>query len=254
MLPHYVKRPKRFPQVLFVCFWLWAVATDVQINFQTWHEVSPKWLWYMPQGEKFVSQHAQGEKFLWIDFSQIKHGLMGNAWLLLHVHWSVQFNTVESVLKDHPFDHKNVVSQDRWSRVTGSVVLKCWPFCQKCVVFQDRWSHGSGLSWQVSLYSGPCSCIPLLFKHPCILRLAPLLHFQSKYPCILRQLLGRCTVGVYTVTCYVHVQWTLRNTQLNFLSSLCHERTVLKTVCSWHHSCIFNTVYIYIYTVWMLYM
>ena len=48
--------------------------------------------------------------------------------------------TVEPVLKDHPFAHKNVASQDWWSLATGSVVLKCWSFCQKCVVFQDRWS------------------------------------------------------------------------------------------------------------------
>ncbi len=47
--------------------------------------------------------------------------------------------TVEPVLKDLPFGHKSVVSQDRWSLVTGSIVLKCRS-CQKCVVFQDRWS------------------------------------------------------------------------------------------------------------------
>ncbi len=47
--------------------------------------------------------------------------------------------TVEPVLKDHPIGHKNVVCQDRWSLVTGSVILKCRS-CQKCVVFQDRWS------------------------------------------------------------------------------------------------------------------
>ncbi len=49
-------------------------------------------------------------------------------------------NTVEPVWKDHPIGHKNVVRQDRWSLVTGSVVLKCGSFCQKCVVCQDRWS------------------------------------------------------------------------------------------------------------------
>ena len=31
--------------------------------------------------------------------------------------------TVKSVLKDHPIGHKNVVCQDRWSLVTGSVIL-----------------------------------------------------------------------------------------------------------------------------------
>ncbi len=49
-------------------------------------------------------------------------------------------STVEPVLKDHPIGHKNVVCQDRWSLVTGSVILKCRPFCQKYVVCQDRWS------------------------------------------------------------------------------------------------------------------
>ncbi len=31
--------------------------------------------------------------------------------------------TVEPVLIDHPFGHKNMVSQDRWSLVTGSFTL-----------------------------------------------------------------------------------------------------------------------------------
>ncbi len=48
--------------------------------------------------------------------------------------------TVESVLKDHPIGHKNVVCQARWSLVTGSFVLKCRSFCQSCVVCRDRWS------------------------------------------------------------------------------------------------------------------
>ncbi len=50
------------------------------------------------------------------------------------------YDTVEPVLKDHPIGHKNVVGQDRWSLVTGSVVLKCRSFCHKYVVCQDRWS------------------------------------------------------------------------------------------------------------------
>ncbi len=54
--------------------------------------------------------------------------------------------TVEALLKDHPIGHKNVVSQDRWSLVTGSVMLKCRSFCHKCVVFQDRWSHMAGFT------------------------------------------------------------------------------------------------------------
>ncbi len=46
--------------------------------------------------------------------------------------------TEEPVLKDRPVDHKNIVCQDRWSLVTGSVALKCNTFCQEYVVLQDR--------------------------------------------------------------------------------------------------------------------
>ncbi len=49
-------------------------------------------------------------------------------------------NTVEPVLKDRSIGHKNMVSQDRWSLVTGSVALKCGTFCQEYVVLQHRWS------------------------------------------------------------------------------------------------------------------
>ncbi len=35
--------------------------------------------------------------------------------------------------------HKNVVCQDRWSLVTGSIILQCRSFCRKCVVCQDSW-------------------------------------------------------------------------------------------------------------------
>ncbi len=48
--------------------------------------------------------------------------------------------TIEPVLKDRPIGHKNVVCQDRWSLVTGSVILKSRSFCRKCMVCQDRWS------------------------------------------------------------------------------------------------------------------
>ncbi len=48
--------------------------------------------------------------------------------------------TVEPVLKDWPNGHTNVVFQDRWSLVTGSVVLKCRIFCLEYLVFVDRWS------------------------------------------------------------------------------------------------------------------
>ncbi len=54
--------------------------------------------------------------------------------------------TVGPVLKDHPTGHNNVVCQDRWSLVTGSVILKCRSFCQKYVVFQDRWSLKTGFT------------------------------------------------------------------------------------------------------------
>ena len=53
--------------------------------------------------------------------------------------------TVEPILKDHPIGHKNVVCQDRWSLVTGSVLLKCRS-CQKRVVCQDRWSLMTGFT------------------------------------------------------------------------------------------------------------
>ncbi len=61
-----------------------------------------------------------------------------------------RLNTVEPVLKDHPFGHKNVVSQDSWSLVTGSVVLKCWSDSAKNV-----WPFKTGvLPWQWSLKTG----------------------------------------------------------------------------------------------------
>ena len=48
---------------------------------------------------------------------------------IITVDGSFYGGTVEPVLKDHPIDHKNVVCQDRWSLVTGSVILKCRYFC-----------------------------------------------------------------------------------------------------------------------------
>ena len=41
-------------------------------------------------------------------------------------------------LKDHPIGHENVVCQNRWSLVTGSVILKWRSFRRKCVVCQER--------------------------------------------------------------------------------------------------------------------
>ncbi len=58
-------------------------------------------------------------------------------------------STVECVLKDHPIGHKNVVSQDRWFLVTGSVILKVGPSAK------NVWSlKTGGLSWQWSLKTG----------------------------------------------------------------------------------------------------
>ncbi len=68
-----------------------------------------------------------------------------------------QLCTVEPLLEDCPNGHKNVVSQDRWSLVTGSITLK-YRTCPEYLVFQGRWSHYSGLSRQVSLY---------MYKHQC---------------------------------------------------------------------------------------
>ena len=68
--------------------------------------------------------------------------------------WLYQHCTsaVEPVLKDHPIGHKNVVCQDRWSLVTGSVIFKCRSFWWKCMVCQDRWSLVAVVSRQLSLY------------------------------------------------------------------------------------------------------
>ena len=50
------------------------------------------------------------------------------------------FIYLEPVLTNHPIGHKNMISQDRWSLVTGWFTLKCKTFCPKLVVLQDRWS------------------------------------------------------------------------------------------------------------------
>ena len=49
--------------------------------------------------------------------------------------------TVEPVLSDHIMllAIKNVVSQDRWSLMTGSITLKCLT-CQEYLIFQGKWS------------------------------------------------------------------------------------------------------------------
>ncbi len=48
--------------------------------------------------------------------------------------------TVKPFLKDHPMGHTNVVSEDRWSLVAGSITLQYRTFSPKYLVFQDRWS------------------------------------------------------------------------------------------------------------------
>ncbi len=60
-----------------------------------------------------------------------------------------RFSPVEPVLKDHPIHHANVVSQARWSLLTGSITLKCRTFYQEYLSFKT-----SGLSWQWSLKTG----------------------------------------------------------------------------------------------------
>ncbi len=47
---------------------------------------------------------------------------------------------MELVMKDQSVRQKNVVSQDRWSLVTGSITLKCESFCQEYTILQVRWS------------------------------------------------------------------------------------------------------------------
>ena len=49
-------------------------------------------------------------------------------------------NTVKLVLKDCPIGHKNVVSQDMWSWVVGSIWLNCRDLLLENVVLQDWWS------------------------------------------------------------------------------------------------------------------
>ncbi len=48
----------------------------------------------------------------------------------MQIQWNLSCKTT-------PIGHKNVVSQDRWSLVTGSFTLKCVIFCQEYLVFQD---------------------------------------------------------------------------------------------------------------------
>ena len=76
-------------------------------------------------------------------FIVIDHDLKGGGDFSLNLTsaWSESEDpdTVEPVLKDCLIGHKNKVSQDRWSLVTGSFTLKC-KTCQSVVVLQDRWS------------------------------------------------------------------------------------------------------------------
>ena len=61
---------------------------------------------------------------------------------------------MEAVLEDCPIGHKNVVvSQDRWSLVTGSVILKLGLLQEISGLSRQVVSHSSGLAKQVSLYT-----------------------------------------------------------------------------------------------------
>ena len=51
-------------------------------------------------------------------------------------------------MTDHPIGHKNVVSENRWSLVTGSITLNVGPFARNV---QMRSFRTGGLSWQRSL-------------------------------------------------------------------------------------------------------
>ncbi len=62
-----------------------------------------------------------------------------------------ELDTVEPVLKDHSHWPKNMVSEDRWSLVTGSFTLK-YDFLPQTGLSRQVVSHGSGLSGQVSGY------------------------------------------------------------------------------------------------------
>ncbi len=83
-------------------------------------------------------------------------------------------NTVEPALKDHPIGHKNMVSQDRWSLVTGSVALKCGTFCQEYVVLQGRWSLIAVVFQDRFHCNGT--------REPCLIRPPQILRTFSVYP------------------------------------------------------------------------
>ncbi len=52
----------------------------------------------------------------------------------------ILYSAGRTCLERPPDCHNNVVCQDGWSLVTGSIILKCSTFYQKYLVFQDRWS------------------------------------------------------------------------------------------------------------------
>ncbi len=122
---------------------MWSYSEVVLIL--TWSQSSVHVIFYIP-----CSMCSRGK------VPQVPEHIAKNNWS--HVNpWNSRSQksdcTVEPVLIDHPICLKNVVCQDRWSLVTGSVTLKCWSFYQKCVVCQDRWSLMAGLWRQVSLYN-----------------------------------------------------------------------------------------------------
>ena len=68
-------------------------------------------------------------------------------------------------LERPPIGHKNVVSEDRWSLVTGSVILKGRSFCSKCVVFKRK-----VVSWQWSLKTAFTVYHNSSSHNPCIMQ------------------------------------------------------------------------------------
>ncbi len=64
---------------------------------------------------------------------------------------SVLGHAVETVLKGCPIGHENMVSQDRWFLVAGSVAFEIQGLPGIYVVLQDRWSLMALVS-QVSLF------------------------------------------------------------------------------------------------------
>ncbi len=127
----------------------------------------------------------------------------------------MKLTTVESVLKDHPICHKNVVFQDMWSLVTGSVILKCRS-CQKWVVCQDRWSLMAVVSQErfhcihVAICGAKYSLLPVQWNGAV---------FQDRFHCttlfnplpktkLLDHRWRRCNIIKHPLSCHAHAAVT----------------------------------------------